>query len=299
MIIVDILKIMKKYRLILSIILGTFSLAQFVILMFFLIYIYRMDAHKHFYASLVINIFLYLFDVFVYYKFPIMIFFTLFQCSWFRIPFLLKRSEPEYPFCLISYAIKFLQLIINTLSYSYYGFQTNYIPITFPIIYIVLSSFILPIFIEGILFMKCSKVSLTSYFLNVFAVALHSLFMGVFFTNNYFWILIVLSLAWRVFFIYDQYAFSCAFISIIDPFYAIRITYDCKNQIVHTNLIIEHFIYVIFCFAYERQTVLNTIIVVASLVAFIFFYFYIHLFQHAPWKHRIIPTHPYDDIEYI
>ena len=256
-----------------------------------------MDQHKHFYASLVINIFFYLLDVFHFYKFPILIFFTVFQCSWFNIPYLLMRSRSEYPYCLVSYAIKFIQMIINTLSYSYYCFQTDFIPLYLSIIYLVLSSLTLPILIQGNLFMKPSQFSFPSYFLNIFAVALHSLFMGVFFLNPNFWILILFSVLWRIFFLYDQYAFCCSFLSIIDPFYAIRITYDCKNQIVHTILMIEHFIYVIFCFAYERKTVLNTIIVLASLITFVFFYFYIHIFQHAPWKHRIIPTHAYDDIE--
>ena len=250
------------------------------------VYLQKSVSKTFFYISLSINGLLYLIDIIANRSAVYIALLSVFSFHWFFIPFLIKSKNIASH---ISVIIKFIQLVWNSFLFSYFSTQERILPLGLTISSLFISYIFTPLFLIGDIFKKGKKTHFKSYIARMFSAAITSLFYGMLFSINQCYILLLVSLVIRFFFISDHYAFSSSFLSLVDPYYAIILTMKCRSKVLNFLMQIELFVYHVFVFVYLEPTFWNYVILTCSCLCYIILFIFIKWISFAPYRHRIIP----------
>ena len=250
-----------------------------------MIHLYDNGKKTLFIASVVVYGLSYLGQEFSFIKKPIYLILSLLGISWFRLPYSIKFGKKSV-YAVVATIFEMIGLIYGGVQNAYFIYQNRIVPLYYTIPFFVIVCLILPLHYDGTLFSPEQTIPLKHYLLIVFEVFLSYSVLSASMTMYRYWVFFCV-FAWRLFMLYEPFAFWCTLHTIVSPYRAFAMSHSARSLIVIYLLHIEYFFLLYCTIWFMNVTLINQIIVYFSSAYFVFYLLMEIFLPSFPFTHKV------------
>lgn len=238
-----------------------------------------------FYASLVVYAISYLGEEISFINKPIYLVLSLLGLAWFRLPYSIKFGKSAVS-AVFAHFFEIFGLVYAGITNAYYMYEEKIIPLYYSIPFFIIVIFYLPIIYDGTLFTLEQTIPVATYILLIWEIFLNYSFYAAVMSMPRFWI-VYICWAWRIFILFEPFAFWSTLQSFISPFRAFTFAQGSRSLIVIYMLHFEFFMYAYCAIWYAEKTIINRIIIY-FLSAYFVIFLCIEIFSPGfPYTHKV------------